>query len=91
MYNVPIDDEFSVKQMMNAAQDNHGHEDHASRLNLELGLVIVHTETGAFRYLKHFSKQELFERLIYASRCRDLNKLKLRLIEFEVIDYIPKQ
>jgi hypothetical protein len=76
---------------MTWAQDIYEQQQCAIRLNLEFGLILRHTETGEYRYFKLFSNETLFQRPIYVSRRRDLNRLKLRLQRFNVTDFILRQ
>lgn len=85
---VSIDNEFSVEQRMNTACAIDNCQHHAFYLNLELRFIWVYIEIEDYRYFKSFSNQELFERPIYVFRRSDLDKLKSRLHEIEVTDYI---
>lgn len=64
---------------------------HAFRLNLEFGLILRRTETGEYRYFRPFANESLFERPIYMSRRKDLNRLRLHLQRFDVTDFIMRQ
>ncbi|KAL5018801.1 hypothetical protein ScPMuIL_004523, partial [Solemya velum] len=91
VYNVPIDNAFTVDQLTSAAHDIYDRQNRAFRLNLEIGMILVHTETGDYRYFKPFSNEKLFQRPIYVSKRSDLKRLKLRLQEFEVTDFMLRQ
>ena len=91
VYNLPLTNAFTIPQLMNRAQDIYGRQQCAFRLNLEFGLILRHTETGEYRCFKAFSKETLFQRPIYVSRKRDINRLKLRLQRFNVTDFILRQ
>ena len=91
VYNLPLTNAFTIPQLMTRAQDIHGRQQCAFRLNLEFGLILRHTETGEYRYFKPFSNETLFQRPIYVSRKRDINRLKLRLQRFNVTDFILRQ
>ena len=64
---------------MENAQRIYDRQGNAFRLNLEFGLILRHTETGEYRYFRPYSNESLFQRSVYVSRSRDLNRLKLRL------------
>ena len=90
-YNVPLTNDFSSFELMEAMQDIYDRQQHAFRLNLQFGLILVNTETGEYRYFRPFSNESLFQRPIYVSRRQDLNKLRKRLDRFNVLDYILQQ
>ena len=83
VYNLPLTNAFTIPQLMTRAQDIY-----VFSLNLKFGLILRHTETGEYCYFKPFSNETLFQRPIYVSRWRDLNRLKLRLQRFNVTDFI---
>ena len=91
VYNLPLTNAFTIPQLMTRVQDIYERQQYAFRLNLEFGLILRHTETGEYRYFKPFSNDTLFQRPIYVSRWRDLNRLKLRLQRFNVTDFILRQ
>ena len=90
-YNVPLTNDFTVPEMMEHAERIYDHQGHTFRLNLEFGLTLRHTETGAYRYFRPFANESLFKRPVYISRRKDLNRLRLRLQRFNVSDYILRQ
>ena len=61
-------------------------QQHAFRLNLHFGLILVNTETGEYRYFVPHENEALFPRPIYISRRHDLTKLRNRLDRFNVVD-----
>ena len=73
---------------MDHTQRIYDRQDNAFRLNLKYGLILRHTETGEYRYFRPYANESLFQRPLYVSRRRDLNRLKLRLQRFNVTDYI---
>ncbi|CAC5360232.1 KRAB [Mytilus coruscus] len=80
-HHLPLTNDFTVPQLMK----------HAFRLNLEFGLILRHTETGKYRYFRPFQNESLFERPVYISRRKDLNRLRLLFQRFNVTDYILRQ
>lgn len=90
-YNVPLTNDFSIPQLMEHAERIYDRQGHAFRLNLEFGLILRHTETGEYRYFRPYANESLFERPIYISRRKDLNRLRLRLQRFNVSEYILRQ
>ena len=90
-YNVPLNNDFTIPQLMEHAQRIYDRQGNAFRLNLEFGLILRQTETGEYRYFRPYSNESLFQRPVYVSRRRDLNRLKLRLQSFNVTDYILRQ
>ncbi|MCK5921339.1 MAG: hypothetical protein KAG66_10385 [Methylococcales bacterium] len=87
-YNVPLINAFNIPQLMEHAERIYDRQGHAFRFNLEFGLILRHTETGEYRYFPPFANESLFERPVYISRRKDLNRLRLRLQRFNVTDYI---
>ena len=89
--NVPVNNDFTMPQLIEHAErinDRHGY---AFRLNLEFELILRLSETGEYRYFKPFANESLFERPVYISMLKDLNRLKLRLQRFDETTYILKQ
>ena len=90
-YNLPLTNDFSTFELMEAMEEIYDRQQHAFRLNLHFGLILVNTETGEYRYFRPFSNESLFQRPIYVSRRHDLTKLRKRLERFNVVDYILQQ
>lgn len=90
-YNVPLTNGFSIPQLMEQAQNIYDRQGHTFRLNLEFGLILRNTETGEYRYFRAYANASLFQRPVYISRRRDLNRLRLRLERFNVTDFILRQ
>ncbi|KAK3097803.1 hypothetical protein FSP39_013348 [Pinctada imbricata] len=90
-YNLPLTNDFSVHEIMEAVEEIYDRQQHAFRLNLNFGLILVNTETGEYRYFIPYSNESLFQRPIYISRRRDLEKLRKRLDRFNIMDYILQQ
>ena len=90
-YNVPLNNDFTIPQLMEHAQRIYDRQGNAFRLNLEFGLILRHTETDEYRYFRPYSNENLFQRPVYVSRRRDLNHLNLRLQSFNLTDYILRQ
>ena len=76
---------------MQAMQNIYDRQQHAFRLNLQFGIILVNRETDEYRYFRPFTNESLFTRPIYISRRQDLIKLKERLDRLNVMDYILKQ
>ena len=91
IYNLPLTNAFTIPQLMTRAQEIYERQQNAFRLNLEFGLILRHTETGEYRYFRPYSNETLFQRPIYVSKRRDLNRLRLRLQRFNVTDFILRQ
>lgn len=47
IYNFPIDNQFSVGEIMQAAYEIYDRQNRAFRLNLECGLILVNTEKNS--------------------------------------------
>lgn len=90
-YNIPLTNDFSVHELMESAEHIFDRQQHAFRLNLHFGFILVHTETGEYRFFIPHSNESLFSRPIYVSRHHDLTKLQRRLERLNVVDYILKQ
>jgi hypothetical protein len=90
-YSVPLTKDLTVPEMMEHAERIYDRQGHAFRLNLEFGLILRHTETGEYKCFRPFANESLFQRPVYISRCKDLNRLRLRLQRFNVSDYILRQ
>lgn len=91
VYNFPIDNQFSVGEIMQAANEIYDRQNRAFRLNLEFGLILIHTETNEYRYFKPYHNQEVFQRPIYVSQRNHLNRLQQRMQRFNITDYILRQ
>ena len=91
LFNIPLANDFSSADLMEAIQDIYESQKHAYRLNLQFALILVNTETEEYRYFRPYTNESLFIRPIYISRRQDLVKLKKRLDRLDVMDYILKQ
>lgn len=91
IYNFPIDNQFSVGEIMQAAYEIYDRQNRAVRLNLEFGLILVNTETREYRYLKPYHRHEVFQRPIYVSQRNHLNRLQQRMQRFNITNYILRQ
>ena len=90
-YNVPVANAFNVPEMMEQAERIYDRQGNAFGLNLKFELILRHTETGEYRYFRPFANGSLFDRPVYISRRKDLNRLRLRLQRFDVSDFISRQ
>jgi hypothetical protein len=90
-YNLPLANDFSTFELMKAVEEIYDRLQHAFRLNLQFGLILVNTKTGEYRYFIPHSNESLFSRPIYVSRRQDLSKLQRRLEKLNVVDYITQQ
>ena len=90
-YNLPLTNDFSVYELMEHMEEVYEIQQHAFRLNLHFGLILVNTETGEYRYFVPHENEALFPRPINISRRHDLTKLRNRLDRFYVVDYILQQ
>ena len=91
IYKVPMSNDFTVDHIMTQANDIYDRQNSAFRLNLEFGLILLNTETGEYRYFVPYSNEALFERPIYISRRRDLQRLRLRLQRLNITDFMLRQ
>ena len=91
VYDLPLTNVFTIPQLVIRAQDIYERQQYIFRLNREFGLILRYTETREYRYFKPFPNDSLFQRPMYVSRRRDLNRLKLRLQRFNVTDFILRQ
>lgn len=91
VYNFPIDNHFTVSEIMQAGNEIYDRQQKAFRLNLEFGLILKKTETGEYRYFKPYHNQEVFERPIYVSRRIHLKRLQHRMQQLNITDYILRQ
>ena len=82
---------FTVDHIMTQANDIYDRQNSAFRLNLEFGLILLNTETGEYTYFVPYSNEALFERPIYISRRRDLQRLRLRLQRLNITDFMLRQ
>lgn len=76
---------------MESLEDIYDRQQHAFRLNLHFGLILINTETGDYRYYIPYTNEALFPRPIYVSRRSDLEKVRKRLQRFNLLDYILRQ
>lgn len=91
VYNFPIDNHFTVSEIMQAGNEIYDRQQKAFRLNLEFGLILKNTETGEYRYFKPYHNQEIFEHPIYVSRRIHLKRLQHRMQQLNITDYILRQ
>ena len=89
IYNRPLSNEFTVEEMMEYTNNIYDMQQSALRLNLEFRLILMNTETGAYRYFVPYSNEALFDRPIYVSKRQDLHRLRLQRLN--ITDFILRQ
>ena len=89
IYNRPLSNEFTVEEMMEYTNNIYDMQQSALRLNLEFGLILMNTETGAYRYFVPYSNEALFDPPIYVSKRQDLHRLRLQRLN--ITDFILRQ
>ncbi len=91
IYNFPIDNTVNVDILMEKIQyvfDNRGN---AFRLNLSFGIILQNTETDELVYYRPYSNALVFERAMYVSRRADLRRVKRRMVNLDILQYMLNQ
>ena len=69
IFNYPPSNDFTVEAIMSRTNQVYGRQNSAFCLNLEFGLVLVDTDSGAYRYFTPYSNEAFLTAL---SMCHDV-------------------
>ena len=90
-YNFPVPDEVSINQMMTHVEQIFRDSHFCFKLNISLGIILQHIETGAYRYFVPYHNDTLFSVPMYVRNRGDLDRIRTRLSQLDVIEYAKKQ
>ncbi len=77
VYNFPIANDITVDRLMDYAREIFERQQSGFRLNLVFGVILRNRETGQYRYFVPYDRTGIFERPLYVSRRRDLDRLRI--------------
>ena len=90
-YNFPLNDEtFTLDSLCNYADFIYQDQPNTFKLNLSFGMILQNIETEEYRYFRAYSNDPLFHSPIHISEKEDLNKLREKLSELDITQYILK-
>ena len=76
IYNIPLDNEFTIDTLMNKISNIYAHSDYTFRINLTFSTILQNIETNEFRYFQGYRNNTLLEDPPIISTTLDLKKLK---------------
>ncbi len=91
IYNFPVDNTINNDTIMEKVKyvfDNRGT---AFRLNLSFGLILKNTENNELVYFRPYRNSVVFLRSLYISRAKHLDRLKRRLHNLDILQYMLNQ
>ena len=91
MYNFPLNDDFSLQDLMNHIETVYNDQNQAMRMNLSFGLILRNTRTGEYRYFVPYYNENIFKTPLRISNRNDLNNVRDELGRMNIIDYMLKQ
>ena len=91
IYNFPLDNDVTLVQLMDFADEVYTREQRAFRLNIIFGTILQHRETGQYRYFVLHNNNAIFERPFYISKRSDLARLRLRLRRMNILGGLLRQ
>ena len=90
-YNFPLNDEsFTLESLCQHADFIYQDQPNSFKLNLSFGMILQNIETQEYRYFRAYSNDPLFQTPLHISKREDLNKLRERLSELDITEYIMK-
>ena len=91
-YNWPLvnNDQFSLDGLCAHAESIYQDQSSTFKLNLSFGIILENIETGEFRYFRAYSNDPIFNSPLHISRKEDLIKLREKLSELDITQYIMK-
>ena len=90
-YNFPVSDQLSVDQMMSHLETIYEDNDYAFKLNISLGIILQHLDTGSLRYFVPYHNKTIFSVPVYVRSRRDLDRIRARLSQLDVTEYARRQ
>ena len=90
-YNFPVPNQLSVDQMMSHLDEIYEDNRFCFKVNISIGLLLQHLETGSIRYFVPYHNETVFYVPIYVRSRRELDRIRSRLEQLDVIQYVRKQ
>ena len=90
-YNFPVPDQLSVDQMMSHLNEIYEDNNFAFKVNISLGLILQHLESGSLRYFVPYHNETLFSVPVYVRSRRDLDRIQTRISQLDVSEYARRQ
>jgi hypothetical protein len=90
-YNFPITNDVSPASLTQHVEDIYAERQNAFKINISFGLILYNVETREYRYFIAYNNDQVFPFPIQIVRREDLEKLKKKLTEMNIANYILRQ
>ena len=68
IYNVPLCPGFSMHDLHQTLKEIYDRQTHAFKINFSFGMILMHTETGRYRYFKPYDNESVLEEPVLVSQ-----------------------
>ena len=91
IYNIPLDNNFTTRTLMNKVKGIFANSVHSFRFNISFSTILRQVETGKFRYFQGYRNNSVLEESAVVSDHNDVNKLEERLGKIDLNGIILRQ
>ena len=77
--------------MMSHLNEIYEDNNFAFKVNISLGLILQHLESGSLRYFVPYHNETLFSVPVYVRSQRDLDRIRTRISQLDVSEYARRQ
>ena len=91
IFNKPMDNNLEVDELVRFVTSIYEESHYAFKINLSFGIILQNIETKEFRFFKPYRNTEIFDSPITISTRKDLEKLRARLNELDLLAYLLRQ
>ena len=90
-YNWPIDNSFTLDQLMGHAEQIYEDQQQVFKLNICFGFILKNKKTGEYRYYIPFTNETVLDSPIYISNRSDLRRLRKQLARLDITQYLQNR
>jgi hypothetical protein len=90
-YNFPVDNSLDIDTMMKHLEYIYSQETKVFKINISFGFILQNIETNEYRAFKAYSNNNVFEIPVVISKREDLEKLKQKMINMDLLQFISYQ
>ncbi|VDI49470.1 Hypothetical predicted protein [Mytilus galloprovincialis] len=91
VYNIPLTNDVNMHQLMLAADSIYQRQQHACKLTMTFVVILIYTEEKRYRFFKPYENDSVFEEPLFISKRSDLEKLRRKLTNLNLREYLMKQ
>ena len=90
-YNYPIGNDVTLRDLMAMAGIIYQDQQHSFKVNMSVGVILKHKETGEYRYFKPMYSSPVFDEPILVSKLADLQRLQNKINEIDLMQELLRQ